>query len=181
MASTEEIPINNGAVLNILQIIKAVMSSAAEAKLSMLFINAKMAVSIRRTLEEMGHSQSLTPIQTDNLIAHALLTNKILPKALKAMDMRFHWLHCRSAQDQYRYYWKPRMQNLADYWTKHHPAKHHKFFCPQNLTSATDPKYIKLTTPKNTAEKSFTKNILQTPLFAKQIATKQATIAARSA
>jgi hypothetical protein len=73
------------------------------------------------------------------------------------------------------------MQNLANYWTKHQPAKRHKFFCPQILTSATVPEYIKLTTPKNTAAKSFTKNILQTPLFAKQIATKQETIAARSA
>ncbi len=53
MAGMEEIPINNGAVLNILQIIKAVMSLAAEAKLGMLFINAKMAVSIQRTLKEM--------------------------------------------------------------------------------------------------------------------------------
>jgi hypothetical protein len=181
MAGTEEIPINNEAVLNITQIIKAVISLAAEAKLSVLFINAKMAVSIRRTLKEMGHSQSRTPIQTYNLTAHALLTNKILPKALKAMEMQFHWLPCRSAQDQYRYYWRPGTQNLADYWTKHHPAKEHNFFWPQILTSATDPKYIKLTTLKNTAAKSFTKNILQTPLFAKQIATKQATITARSA
>ncbi len=46
MAGTEEIPINNGAVLNILQIIKTVMSSAAEAELGALFINAKMAVSM---------------------------------------------------------------------------------------------------------------------------------------
>ncbi len=181
MAGTEEIPINNGAVLNILQIIKAVMSSAAEAKLGVLFINAETAVSIQRTLEEMGHSQSRTPIQTDNLTAHALLTDKILPKALKAMDMQFHWLRCCSAQDQYRYYWRPGTQNLADCWTKHHLAKPHNFFCPQILTSATDPEYIKLTTSKNTAAKSFTKNILQTPLFAKQIAAKQATIAAWSA
>ncbi len=79
------------------------MSSAAEAGLSALFINAKMAVSIQRTLKEKGHSQSRTPIQTNNLTAHALLTNKILPKALKAMDMQFHWLHCCSAQDHYRY------------------------------------------------------------------------------
>jgi hypothetical protein len=46
MAGTEEIPINNGAVLNILQIIKAVMSLAAEAELGALFINAKTAVSM---------------------------------------------------------------------------------------------------------------------------------------
>jgi hypothetical protein len=177
MASTEEIPINNGVVLNILQIIKAVMSSATEAKLGALFINAKITVSIQRTLEEMGHSQSCTPIHTNKLTAHALLTNKILPKALKAMDMPFHWLRCCSAQDQYRYYWRPGSQNLGDYWTKHHPSKHHNLFCPQILTSATDPEYIKLTTSKNNAATSFTKSILPTPLIAKQIATKQATIA----
>jgi len=92
MAGSEEIPINNGAVLKISQIIKAVMSLAAEAELGALFINAKTAVSMRQTLEEMGHPQPRTPIQTDNSTAHTLLTSRILPKALKAMDMRFNWL-----------------------------------------------------------------------------------------
>ena len=101
MAGPEEIPINNGAVLNISQIIKAVMSSPAEAELGELFINAKTAVSMRQTLKEMGHPQPRTPIQTDNSTAHALLTNRILPKALKAMDMRFNWPRCRDAQGQY--------------------------------------------------------------------------------
>jgi hypothetical protein len=131
MAGTEEIPINNGAVLNILQIIKAVKSTAAEAELGALFINIKTGVSMQQTFEELGHPQPRTPIQTDNSTAHALLTNKILPKALKAMDMRFHWLRCRAAQDQFCYYWRPGTQNLADYWTKHHPASHHKSFHPQ--------------------------------------------------
>jgi hypothetical protein len=90
MAGNEDIPINNGAVLNILQIIRAVMSSAAEAKLCALFINVKTAVSMQHTLKEMGHPQTCTPKQTDNSTAHTLLTNKIMPKALKAMDMRFH-------------------------------------------------------------------------------------------
>ncbi len=107
------------------------------------------------TLEEMGHPQPRTPIQTDNSTAHALLTNRILPKALKAMDMWFNWLWCREAQGQYRFYWRPGTQNLADYWTKHHPASHHKSFRPQILTSPTDPKYLKLTTPKNTVSRSF--------------------------
>ncbi len=181
MAGTEEIPINNRAVLKISQIIKAVMSSAAEAELGALFINAKTAVSMRRTLKELGHPQPRTPIQTDNSTAHALLTNKILSKVLKAMDMRFHWLRCRAAQDQFCYYWRPGTQNLADYWTKHHPASHHKSFCPQILTSATDPEYIKLTgTPKINASKSFVKHVLKSPLFAEQIAAKQKTLAARS-
>ncbi len=104
MASNDEIPKNNEAVLNISQIIRAVMSSAAEAKLGALFINPNAAVSIRQTLKELGHTQPRMPIQTDNSTALALLTNKILPKALKAMDMGFHWLRCREAQGQYCYY-----------------------------------------------------------------------------
>jgi hypothetical protein len=72
------------------------------------------------------------------------------------------------------------MQNLADYWTKHHPASHHKSFRPQILPSPTDPEY-KLTTPKNTVSKKIVKNILKTPRFAEQIAAKQATIAAQGA
>jgi hypothetical protein len=181
MAGSEEIPINNGAVLNISQITKAVMSSATEAELGALFINAKTAVSMQQTLEEMGHPQPRTPIQTNNSIAHALLTNRILPKALKAMDMRFNWLRCRDAQGQFRFYWRPGTQNLADYWTKHHPASHHKSFRPQILTSPTDPEYLKLTTPQNTVSKTFVKNILKTPRFAEQIAAKQDTFTARGA
>ncbi len=90
MAGRDHIPTNNGAVLNILQIIWAVMSSATEADLGALFINTKTAVSMRHTLEELGHPQPPTPIQTDNKTANDLLTNKIMPKALKAMDMHFH-------------------------------------------------------------------------------------------
>ncbi len=41
MAGREDIPTNNGAILNISQIIRAVMSSAVEAELGALFINAK--------------------------------------------------------------------------------------------------------------------------------------------
>jgi hypothetical protein len=107
-------------------------------------INAKTAFSIQQTLIELSHPQPCTPMQTDNATAHALLTNKILPKALKAMDMWFHWLRCRNAQGQFRYYWRSGTQNLADYFTKHHPATHHKSVRPTILTSANDPEYRKL-------------------------------------
>jgi hypothetical protein len=111
MAGNEEIPFNNGAVLNISQIIQAVMSSAAEAESGALFINAKTAISIQQTLIELSHPQPRTSMQTDNAMAHTLLTNKIFPKALKAMDMLVHWLRCRNAQGQFHYYWRPGTQN----------------------------------------------------------------------
>jgi hypothetical protein len=162
MAGQDKIPTNNGAVLNILQIIRAVMSSAAEAMLSVLFMYTKTAVSMHRTLKELGHPQMQTPIQTDISITHTLLTNKILQKALKAMDMQFHWLQCHGTQNQYQYYWRPRTQNQADYWMKHHPASHHKSFRPLILTSASDPKHIKLTTPQAANTKSFVNKLLTT-------------------
>ncbi len=150
MAGNEEICFNNGAVLNISQIIRAVMSSAAEADLGALFINAKTAISIQQTLIKLGHPQPRTPMQTDNATAHALLTNKSLPKALKAMDMRFHWLRCRNTQGQFHYYWRPGTQNLADYFTKHRPATHHKSVCPTILTAVNNPEYRKLFKPQLT-------------------------------
>jgi len=144
MAGKDKIPINNRAVLNILQIIRAVVSSAAEAEMGALFVNAKTAVSMRKLLIRLGHPQPRTPMQNDNATAHALLTNKILPRELKAMDMRFHWLRCRDAQGQFCYYWQPGMQNLADYFTKHHPATYHKSVHPTILTAVNDPEYKKL-------------------------------------
>jgi hypothetical protein len=118
-------PSNNGAVLNISKILKAVMSSAAEAELGALYINAREAIPIRQLLTEMGHKQPKTPIETDNSTAFGVVNNNIQPRRTKAMDMRFHWLRCREAQQQFKFYWRPGKHNRADYWTKHHCAAHH--------------------------------------------------------
>jgi hypothetical protein len=119
------------------------MSSAAEAELGALFINAKEAVYIRNMLEEMGHMQPRTPIQTDNSTAEGFINNKIAQKCLKSMDMRFNWLKCREAQEQFRFYWRPGGQNLADYWTKHHPASHHQNMRAEFLMKLDDLKELR--------------------------------------
>ena len=126
LSSNAAIPANNGAVLNIAQIIKAVMRSAAEAEIGAIYINAREAVPQIMTLSDIGHPQPRTPMQTNNLAAHDVVTNNVQPRRTKAMDMIFHWLQCRDAQGQFRYYWKPGTMNLEDYWTKHHPSSHHK-------------------------------------------------------
>ena len=82
----------------IVTIIKAVMTSAGEADLGALFINAKEAVYLQQILEEMGQPQSRTPIQTNNTTAEGVINNKIQPKCTKAMDMCYHWLRDREAQ-----------------------------------------------------------------------------------
>ena len=91
-----------------------------------------------QTLEELGHPQPRTPIQTDNSTAHALLTNKIILKALKAKGMILRWLKCREEQEQFQYYWRLGTQNLADYFTKHHPPSHHIAVLHTLLTPTND-------------------------------------------
>eukprot|EP00804_Cyclotella_cryptica_P009376 CCRYP_018078-RH/>CCRYP_018078-RH protein AED:0.35 eAED:0.35 QI:0/0/0/1/0/0/2/0/435 len=134
LSSNAEIPHNNGAVLNIAHIIKHVVASATEAELAALYIMAREAVFIRIILEELGHTQPATPLQTDNSTAEGVVNGKIQPKRTKAMDMRFHWLRDRECQEQFRIYWRPGKLNYADYWTKHHPATHHQHIRREFIT-----------------------------------------------
>ena len=148
LSKNDHYPNNNGAVLTIVQIIKAVMSSAAEAELGALYINARELIPLRHLLIEMGHPQPPTPIQTDNSTALGVVINTIQPKRTKAMDMRFHWLRCRVNQQQFRPYWRAGTTNLADYVTKHHPAIHHQAVRPLFLTADRPlPPQWKLTAP----------------------------------
>jgi hypothetical protein len=86
-------------------------------------------------LEEMGHKQPKTPIQTDNSTAFGVVNNNIQPRCTNAMNMRFHWLHCCDSQGQFQYYWRSGPDNRANYWTKHHCAAHHIEKRPEILTS----------------------------------------------
>ncbi len=86
MSSNTPHPYNNGLVLTIVQIIKAVMSLATKAKIGALYINCWEAVPACHTLEFLGHPQPPTPIQTDNTTVLGIINNNIMKK-LKAMDM----------------------------------------------------------------------------------------------
>ena len=101
MASDIAVPENNGDVHTVTQIIKTVMSSAAEAELGALYINCREAIPVRHLLEAMGQRQPPTPMQTDNYTVLGVVTNKIQPKCTKAMDMHFHWLRCCANQRQF--------------------------------------------------------------------------------
>ena len=80
---------DNGAVLNIAKIMKNVMTSAAEAEIGALYLNSRQAIPARRLLEEMGHKQPPTPIQTDNTIAFGFINKIMVPKATKSTDMKY--------------------------------------------------------------------------------------------
>ena len=162
LTSEQEHPPNNGAILNISKIMKTVMSSAADAELGALYINACEAVPIRNLLHDMGHKQPKTPIQTDNSTACGVVNSNIQPRRTKSMDMRFYWLRCRDSQGQFRYYWAPGPDNLADYWTKHHPADHHIAKRPTILTPKTVLDALRASTKRTPATKG--KGLMKTPL-----------------
>jgi hypothetical protein len=130
LSTSADISTNNGVILNIAHIIKHVMTSATEAKLAALYIVVLKAVYIHIILDKLGHKHLATPLQTDNSMADAICNGKTQHKRTKAMDMRFHWLRDRECQEQFRIYWCPSKLNYADYWTKHHPAKHHQNIKP---------------------------------------------------
>ncbi len=134
LSNDTTIPPNNQAVLNIVHIIKNIMSLANKAELAGLYIMAREAVYIRIILEELGHNQPPMPIQTDNAMADTIINGKVQPKQTKAMDMRFHWLRDRECQQQFRIYWRPGKMNYANYWTNHHPESHHRIMRKEFLT-----------------------------------------------
>ena len=125
MSNDDAIPNNNRAILRISQIIKAVMSSTAEAEIGALYINCKETIPARHTLEFLGHKQSPTPMQTDNPTALGVVNNNVMKK-LKSMDMKYHWLRCRMNQRQFHHYWVAGKSNNGDYVTKHHTYIHHQ-------------------------------------------------------
>ncbi len=91
---SEDVPVpqNNGAIHNVAEIIKGVMSSAAKAELGAMYINACKAVEECIILDVMGHKQPATPVQVDNSTAKGIVNKRVQPKCTKAMEMHFHWL-----------------------------------------------------------------------------------------
>ena len=82
------VPSLNGPVLTISQIIKNVMASAAEAKLSGLFVCAKAMIPLQNNLMEMGWPQHPSPVQCDKSTAIGVTNKTMVNKMLKSMDMR---------------------------------------------------------------------------------------------
>ena len=103
LSNESTIPQNNGAIFNIAYIIKQVMTSATESELAALYIMSHKSVYIRIILEEMGHNQPPTPLQTDNANVDAVCNGKIQPKQTKAMDMLLHCLRDRECQKNSEY------------------------------------------------------------------------------
>ena len=124
------VPTRNGPVLTVSQIIKLVMSSAAEAEISGLFICAKAMVHIRQTLINMVWPYPKYPIQCDTITSVDVSYETIIQHRTKTMNMQYHWLHFREAQGQFWFFWAPGANNISMYSTKNHPPIYHKSHRP---------------------------------------------------
>jgi hypothetical protein len=94
----QPLPPLNGSVHILCQILREVVSSAAEAELVGCFHNGKDATALRICLQEMGHQQSATIIVTDNSTATGIANDTVKQKRSKAIDMRFYWIRDRVRQ-----------------------------------------------------------------------------------
>jgi hypothetical protein len=101
-----------------------VLSSATKAKLGALFYNAKDAYMLCTTLNEMGHLQPATPIQTDDAVSAGITNDKVKQHIAKAVDMRFdvrfYWIKDHVKNGEFLIHWRKGLDNNADYSTKHH-------------------------------------------------------------
>lgn len=118
-------PTLNTLTLATCKTLRHVVSSAAESETAGVFTNAQIALPIRHILDCLGHQQPPTPIKSDNCTATGFVNNKIHQRRSKSWDMRFHWLRDKDTQKQIKAYWEKGITNLADYFTKHHPATCH--------------------------------------------------------
>ena len=120
-------PIPAGPILIECKTLRNVVASSAEVKVAGILHNAQVAIPICHILQLLGHPQPPTPIKTDhNTTVLSFSEKNITPKCSKSWDMCYYWLRDKQEMKQFKLSWERALQNLADYFTKHFSAMHHK-------------------------------------------------------
>ena len=116
----------NGAIYTLCNIMKFVASSADEAELGVLFMNAREGLIIQLTLEELGHPQPSTPMHCDIATASGIANGSVKRQRSRAMEMRYFYICNQVKNGEFDIIWHPGKVNMGDYASKHHDASHHK-------------------------------------------------------
>jgi hypothetical protein len=66
----------------------------------------------------------------DNTMTVGIANNPIKKQQSRTMNMRYFWVMDQANLNNFRMIWAPGLDNLADYFIKHHLASHHKTFHP---------------------------------------------------
>jgi hypothetical protein len=56
---------------------------------------------LNTTLEELGHPQPPTPLQSDNTISTGYINGTIKQKGTRSMDMHFYWVKYRAKKGNF--------------------------------------------------------------------------------
>ena len=117
----------NAPILTVCKRLRNVVSSAAEAETGAAFYNSTEGIAIIRILNILNHKQPPDgcPFKMDNAVTNGFIHKNIKQKRSKSWDMRYHWLRDKDLHKLFRYYWARGEDNEGDYFTKHHPPKHH--------------------------------------------------------
>ena len=107
---------------------KNVLSSTMEAELGALFFNFQRGAALRVSLQETVHPQPPTPALTDSDTVYGFVNDNIRQHRSSAIYMHLYWVCDRVRQVHYLVNWRRVKDNLANYFTKHHPSKHHREF-----------------------------------------------------
>jgi hypothetical protein len=83
---------HNGTIHITCTILKLIATSAAEAELGALFLNAQEAKVLCLTLNKLGHPQPQTPIHINNTTTVGIVNNTIKQQHSLAMEIRYFWL-----------------------------------------------------------------------------------------
>ena len=95
---------HNGAVLVVAAILENVMASVPEALLGGLLINDKEGEVLITSLEEMGHPQGPTHMQTDNSMSSGIINKTVKQHIFKAIEIRFYWVRDICKQNHFLIY-----------------------------------------------------------------------------
>jgi hypothetical protein len=127
----------NGAIHVFSSVIDGVPASVAEAEYISAFLNGQIGVSIQNTLAFLGFPQEATPITCDNKCAVGLANNTVKQDRSKAIDMKYHWIRHKTKEKTFTLRWQKGKQNLADFFTKAHPAHHVRELTPLYMNTPT--------------------------------------------
>ena len=109
----------NGPINTECQLLKHVVSSAADAETSGIFLNYKAAIWIKHMLEALGHHKKYIPLKTDNSTTDAFSHSSFKEKRSKVWDVRLYWIKNRVTAKEFYIYWSAGESNFVDYFTKH--------------------------------------------------------------
>jgi hypothetical protein len=117
---------HNGGIGSLSKIMPNVFSSAAEAEYGGFFINGQQACIYQNILRDLGYPQQKTPMVGDNSTATSASHKTIRIRRLQSVAMRYHWIQDRVKDGQFDTIWQSGRDNKADFFTKIHPASHHR-------------------------------------------------------